>query len=351
MDRSFDWRSYSLNVLDNLNVCRELPRNILLNAETQRTEIALNLRELTKIQLNHLRKYHNDKKSQSPNCKCAYWQHYLNQFDPENEATEAKNQQEENNMIKFHECSYIFNARYFVDIISESPQLRGKVEVNDIPGRGFISLTITEDVIHDRHSLKGQIFEFTDTFEDQIEAAPTLQRLIAPLGIESLPENIIQSAMDVISGTNVLTVDQGGNGRRSRWKSLALFPQLENLLEELFDDEFKIIEIEIYPEKLRNHILCSDFSIDSTLIPLSSVTEFCDTEEDEVNIAIWFWEYIVENGLDDTDAIKDITQRRELRVPLPPNGLIELMHFVHLNSLTVFGYIRHCEQELMINVV
>merc|ERR1719266_1916624 len=106
---------------------------------------------------------------------------------------------------------------------------------------------------------------------------------------------------------------------KSRWKSLALFPMQDFNFEEEFDDEFRTIDMEIYPEKVREKLEQYDFSINTAVIPLSSVTEFCDSE-DEVKIAIWFWEYIVENGLDDINAIMDI-KHRILRVPQPSEDL------------------------------
>ena len=82
------------------------------------------------------------------------------------------------------------------------------------------------------------------------------------------------------------------------------------------NDDAKSIEIEIFPLKIADKIASVDFSINAGLIPISSITEFCDPE-DEVNIAIWFWEYIVENGLDDidVDSIKDIAVNKILKVP------------------------------------
>ncbi len=103
---------------------------------------------------------------------------------------------------------------------------------------------------------------------------------------------------------------QSGNKQKTRWKSIALFPQEQLDLVNEFDSEIKLIELEIYPIRIRNKLEC----------PLSSITEFCDTE-DEVNIAIWFWEYIVENGVDDIDAIRDIKIHRCLRVPQPKKEL------------------------------
>ncbi len=302
--KSFDWRSYSLNILDNLLLVGGIPRDILLNTEVKDIDITFNLRELTKIQLNHLRKYHGKKQYQSPNCRCAYWQHYLNQFDPDNEATEAKNQALDDDMIKFHDCSYIFNARYFVDIISESPQLRGKVQIADIPQHGFISCTVIGDLEHEGHQLKGQKFEFTDTFDSvhtlSIQKEMQRQSMRNVLNPKAPPYGM--------NGMNAVRGPQDAAHKKSRWKSLALFPQQDLNLLEQFEDDFRVIDIEVYPEKVRQKLECYDFSINTAVIPLSSITEFCDSE-DEVKIAIWFWEYIVENGLDDINAIMDINHR------------------------------------------
>ena len=173
-------------------------------------------------------------------------------------------------MIKFHECSYIFNARYFVDIISESTQLQGKVEINDIPEHGFISCTITDDIMHEGLSLKGQKFEFTDTFD----SAHTLsiQKLMQQQSMRKVQHSTRGGPVRGNYG-NGLQNGANRNGqedvskKKSRWKSLALFPQQDlNLLEE-FDDEFRTIDIEIYPEKVREKLECYDFSINTAIIP------------------------------------------------------------------------------------
>jgi len=82
-----------------------------------------------------------------------------------------------------------------------------------------------------------------------------------------------------------------------------------------FDEEYKPIQIEIYDTRIKDKLLTYDFSINTAIISLSSVADFFDVEEEENNIAIWFWEYIVENGIDSCDAITDITVNRVLRVP------------------------------------
>lgn len=284
-EKSFDWRSYSLNILDNLLLVGGIPRDILLGTQVKDIDITFNLRELTKIQLNHLRKYHSKKQYQSVNCKCAYWQHYLNKYSPENIEEEKKNQSEKNQIIRFHNCSYIFNARYFIDILQDSSYLRGKVSIKDIPKHGFISCTIVDNIEHESYDLKDQKFEFTDTF-DSVQVL-SVQKL--------LQQDSLSQSHNRYINDNKHIVQQ----KKSRWKSIALFPQsdIDNLADQ-FDKDIKLIDIEIYPIKVRSKLSCYDFSINTAIIPLSSITEFCDSE-DEVNIAIWFWEYIVENGLDD----------------------------------------------------
>ena len=59
--------------MENIILIGGMPRDILLGTEVKDIDITLNLRELTKIQLNHLRKYHSKEIYQSSHCKCAYW--------------------------------------------------------------------------------------------------------------------------------------------------------------------------------------------------------------------------------------------------------------------------------------
>ena len=53
--------------------------------------IVINTRELTKLQLLHLRNHHNTKESQGENIKCIYWRHYKNKFNKNNDPNQNKN--------------------------------------------------------------------------------------------------------------------------------------------------------------------------------------------------------------------------------------------------------------------
>ena len=109
-ENSYDYKRYTSNILDNLLLVGSIPRDILLGTAVKDVDITFNLRELTKIHLNHLTKYHSKKEQQDRNCCCVYFQHYLNKFEQENK--DAFDEKQQNDMIRFHENPYIFNVCY-----------------------------------------------------------------------------------------------------------------------------------------------------------------------------------------------------------------------------------------------
>jgi len=303
-ENSFDHKHYTLNVLDNLLLVGGIPRDILLGTAVKDVDITFNLRELTKIHLQHLTKYHSKKEDQDRNIRCVYFQHYLNKFEPENE----EENKAENEMIRFHSNPYIFNAQYFVDILECSYDLQYKLEIEDVPNHGFISCSITSDHVHEGYNLNGAKFKFTDTFDPN-----------KVLSVQQQQQNELMERELVKSyGYDPDQVQNRDDAKkRTRWKSITLAPSGMDYAAE-FDEEYKPIDIEVYGTRIKDKLLTYDFSINTAIIPLSSITEFFDGQnEDDKNMAIWFWEYIVENGITECDAIQDITVNRILRVPQP----------------------------------
>lgn len=156
-------KSYTNDILSNLLLVGGIPRDILLGAEVDRVDITFNLRELTKIHLDHLVKYHSKKEQQGKSCQCTYWQHYLNKFEITNNEDEYKSSPV---MERFHDCTYIFNARYFVDIFESDYRVKGKLVIHDQPKYGCITVMINGDVEYDGYNLRGMTFKFTDTFDE-----------------------------------------------------------------------------------------------------------------------------------------------------------------------------------------
>jgi len=195
-------------------------------------------------------------------------------------------------------------------------------------GYGCITVVISGDVEYDGYNLKGMVMKFTDTFnEDKVLSVQAQEQQ------RRADEELVRSygyipMQEMKQNNNLLAVpnaDAGpmGRNRQARWRSLALNQHDVNSINYVdeFDDDHKAISIEIYDTRIKDKLLTHDFSINTALIPLLAITEFFDgggngqKGPQSNNIAIWFWEYIVENGIEECNAIEDITQNRLLRVP------------------------------------
>eukprot|EP01083_Nonionella_stella_P055889 147373_1 len=306
-ENSYDYSHFTADILNNLLLVGDVPRDILLGTAVKVIDITFNLRELTKVHLNHLTKYHSKKENQRRGIECVYFQHYLNKFehDETDEEEEVKGQGE---MLEFHRNPYIFNAQYFVDILECSHQLQYKVDISDIPQHGCFHLTINREYKHEGYDLNGVKCRFTDTFDPN-----------TVLSVQKQKQNELMDRQMIASYQYNPDDSQEERPRtRTRWKSITLAPQGMNYADE-FDDNYKPVEIEVYGTRIEEKLKTYDFSINTAMIPLYSVTEFFNEDKDakEENIAIWFWEYIIENGIDECDAINDTTVNRVLRVPQP----------------------------------
>ncbi len=80
-ESSYDYAHYTHDILNNLLLVGDIPRDILLGTDVKNIDITFNLRELTKIHLQHLTKYHSKKEYQKKEIDCVYFQHYLNKFE------------------------------------------------------------------------------------------------------------------------------------------------------------------------------------------------------------------------------------------------------------------------------
>merc|ERR1719464_618310 len=126
----YEEKAFTTDILSNLLLVGSIPRDILLGTEVDNVDITFNLRELTKVHLDHLVKYHSKKEQQGRSVQCTYWQHYLNKFEVANNEEEYKNA---TNMERFHDLNYIFNARYFVDIFEAHYLVHQKLIIRDQP--------------------------------------------------------------------------------------------------------------------------------------------------------------------------------------------------------------------------
>eukprot|EP01084_Bolivina_argentea_P008473 15853_1 len=301
--KSFDDRNYTLLLLDQVLVYGGFPIDLVYNrhnasssqtSQSKQVDVIFNLKNLTKLQLGHIKQYHSTKKSQSNDTKCIYWKQYANKFiSPtstkfihltvfgyfreimETQSIIIPNEliqicllfYKGTEMMEFHNNPYTFNAKFFVNILKSSHILKNKLQISD-DDEYSIKCTIKDDIIHESYNLKG----FTICL------------------------------LDVFNPNKILNIDFGST--RSKWNMTQL--------QKIKDDQI----IPVYPFNVDCQLSALPFSIDTCVIPFSSVTEFCDTSsEQEANPAIWFWEYIVEPGIVHVNGVEDIIDKI-LRLPI-----------------------------------
>ena len=104
----------------------------------------INTRELTKLHVLHLEKYHSTLKGQKNDSPCVLWQHYrnkiearLNKQDIESQLhnlnkneTELTESERDDFRMKLVNSTYHINAKFFVEILKASIELSGKLEVH-----------------------------------------------------------------------------------------------------------------------------------------------------------------------------------------------------------------------------
>ena len=166
-------------ILDNILIIGCAPRNYLLKRPINSIDIAVNTRELTKLHLLHLKKYHQTEKSQKSNSQCILWRMYLNKFMTENKEKKEKkenNDDDEKTKKRYEyiaDCNYILNAYFIVDYILKqhiSSSLRDKLSIHRDTKTKVYQCQIIDEILYpryDSYDLDGQyfsIFDITDKF-------------------------------------------------------------------------------------------------------------------------------------------------------------------------------------------
>eukprot|EP01084_Bolivina_argentea_P006312 11953_1 len=99
------------NILQHFIIFGGAPRDYILGKEFDDIDMFVNTRELNKIHLLHLRKYHSkDIMSQSNSVKCCFWNLYANKYRENNE-----------------NVNYQLNSTFFSEILINSIELKNKL--------------------------------------------------------------------------------------------------------------------------------------------------------------------------------------------------------------------------------
>mmetsp|Transcript_38972 Transcript_38972/g.62220 ORF Transcript_38972/g.62220 Transcript_38972/m.62220 type:complete len:680 (-) Transcript_38972:272-2311(-) len=161
-DNSEELEQFASEILDHIIIVGGFCRDILLNRKINDIDIVINLRELCKLQTNHLKKYHSKKEHQDRNARCIYWERYLRKFDADGQLNEQ--QKNEPEMVAMHNLNYVFNARFWLDILRQNELLNNKLSVKDVAKYGFANIEIVNKVMYGNLDLDKQRIDIIDTF-------------------------------------------------------------------------------------------------------------------------------------------------------------------------------------------
>jgi len=167
MTDSDERAQFAPEILDHVIIVGGFCRDILLNRPIRDIDIIINLRELCKLQTNHLKKYHSKKEHQSSGQGCVYWKRYLEKFsdDPSNINEQQKLNPE---LEMMHNINYIFNSKFWLNILKNNALLQNKLSILDKPKSGYFQIEVVNTVevgSKDRKiNLDAQYIDFVDTF-------------------------------------------------------------------------------------------------------------------------------------------------------------------------------------------
>jgi len=354
VDDEEELNQFSAELLDHVIIVGGFCRDILLKRPVNDIDIVINLRELTKLQTNHLKKYHSKSSEQDINCRCVYWQRYLNKLNVDDEFTKAQLALPELEMM--HNLNYILNANFWLGILRGDKSLDNKLSIKDFPRNGYHSAQVVGSVVYGGIDCDHQRIDIIDTFhvDKALQHDETDSKLIevfhrksrqlsmtglditrADLGQNKSREEKPAAANKTASGgdTGGLEMSAGGGGggaRGGRHGRLASMAMIDVKIDDMGgnfgfgmgnksrdEQQYIAIEVPIYSGKVRYKLLNYDFSINTCILPLSNIIKLKEYNNEDANATDerMTWIEIVENGLGECDGIEDCTIEKVLRSP------------------------------------
>ena len=343
-------------------------RDVLLNRQINDVDIIINLRELTKLQTNHLKKYHSKRENQGRDCKCAYWSRYAAKMCPH--AGKINEEQKHNPEIQMmHNFNYILNADFWLGILRKDKRFDNRLSVVDQDTKGFVSCEIVNTLKYGDVDLNHQKIDIIDTFmvdrspedhdmfnSEQIKQIHRKSRQwsMSGMDIESMGQQAMAS-MNMTStggGGDDDDDEDGGDGdddykanksrpevdteptrkpRSTRLNSMVIQqPDIGDLgdvstfgfKKDANEQSYIVLEVPIYSGKVRYKLLNYDFSINTCILPLSNVLNLMEYNNDYDHTINGnqgkdplTWKEVIENGLGECDGMEDCLQDKILRSP------------------------------------
>jgi len=324
VDDESELNDWTETLLDHVNIVGGFCRDLLLNRAVNDINIILNLRELTKHQWYHLKKYHSTPDTQVSSCRCVYWQRFLHKLTaPACTVPET-----------MHNANYIFNADFWMGVLLADPALKDKVVVQHCADKGYLSARLVSSVIYGGKDCIQQRFDIVDTFEpgtcdfmadstrggvhfvpsDNIAAFHNKSSPTAQLALSTRPPTKPKRLI----ASEYIEVLVRGFVRTSPLPS-DIVPLLLCYSQSVFDVRLEKVHdaIPIYAVKLYKKLELFDFSINTCILPMSVIVEHYnsgDEHKDECIALDLIENSLADNRLDRVNAFS--TFEKILRAPV-----------------------------------
>ena len=141
-----------LNILKYIYIRGGALRDSYLLREIKDIDLVINIQQLSKKYLFHLKTYHSKIEQQNENCKCIFWRHYLNKFETDlneknNDIFTRNNEEKKSDIdeddideddvdkiLKYEKyivnCTYLLNSKFITnEILSKSPKINKNIIV------------------------------------------------------------------------------------------------------------------------------------------------------------------------------------------------------------------------------
>ena len=309
--------------------------------------MVINTRELNKMYIHHLQKYHTTEESQQSNSPCILFQHYRNKLQSnvnieaeileyyKSDGVNSKNKENLNSnnigdlklsekekddvRLKIINSNYHLNAQFFVEILEASIELSSKLNVIRYK-TGTYHLEIIEDLIYCGFNLKGFDLDLLDCFKgvsvDENNSitqpqGPQISKTVA-VGIGNENEN--EKVVDMPNMVKTKMVNQE-KGVYNATQSIDIFSSNNNNNNTITttnnnnnnnnDNNSNIIPIEmiVYPYGFKERSRGLDLTINSMVIHFSDI--LIKNAKYDNKIINFDWKCHIQNSRKEMNGTKD----------------------------------------------
>eukprot|EP01084_Bolivina_argentea_P059646 108944_1 len=324
MQNADEYKNVVQSILSNVLIQGGACRDLALTKPINDLDIICNTRELNKIHLQHLQKYHSNIENQSINIGCILWNLYLNKFDDQckiydmnmlQHISDKNDEKQKEDFMKSNKyirnVEYTLNAKYITNILMESDIFKDKMHVEYWEDDLFscFCAIINDSITYNGFNLQGQDFDILDAFKRSMDSEILVETKLAAMRTkpsqklifatsnsdEYIPQAFLQSSLQSIkmnTRKNLFDYDIGLN------------------TSDTID-----IYIPIYKHSMNDHFTAIDLTINGVMLSLAAVKYVLDNnvyDKNKFDITTEIYDELrakIECGVDNYDIEYDFQKK------------------------------------------